>query len=225
MSGEMHEVIELAPEPSLETDAVVVRNEITAAVIEGRDSYFVVIEAVKRIKQLIGKIEGHFAPMKKKSYDLWKTICNQESALTKPLLDAEKAGKRKMSDWDAEQARIQNLAIAKLRAEAEAKEAKAREKEAAKAEKTGDAVRAEEIRAAPSAIPILTVEAEKVAGVTYKEAWGAYEIVDPNLIPREYLTVDAAKIKKYGQAMKQDAKVAGIRFYSTRVVFVKAGEE
>lgn len=219
--NEVHEMIELVPSASLEQDSVTIREEVGKAEITTQESYVVVLGIVQRIKRLIGKIEEHHAPMKKKSDDLHKTICAQEKALTKPLQEAERAGKRKMEAWDAEQKRVREAAAAKLRAEAEAAEARERAKAAKKAEKAGDVEKAAAIREAPSEVPVFVVEAPKVAGVDHREEWGEYEILDPEKIPRAYLCPDHVKMKKHGQVMKQDAVIPGVRFYPTVRTSVK----
>nr|WP_294525808.1 hypothetical protein [uncultured Rhodopila sp.] len=61
----------------------------------------------------------------------------------------------------------------------------------------------------------------KAAGMGFGEAW-EFEIIDAAAIPREFLKVDEAKIGQYVRAMKQSAKIAGVRFFSRPKVSVRA---
>jgi hypothetical protein len=47
---------------------------------------------------------------------------------------------------------------------------------------------------------------------TIRKTWEC-EVIDETQVPREFLMVDTAKLKKYATAMKADAKVAGVRFF------------
>jgi hypothetical protein len=55
-------------------------------------------------------------------------------------------------------------------------------------------------------------EPPKVAGVSMREVW-KFEVTDPSAVPREFCTVDETKIRKVVQALKGDAKIAGVRVY------------
>jgi len=109
-----------------------------------------------------------------------------------------------------------------LRKAAQEKEDKERLRLAEKLEKKGDEVAAMAVLDAPSAVPLIHVAAApKVDGVTYKKVWGAYEVLDFAAIPDEFKMLDEKKARKYGEAMKGDAKVSGMRFFSTTQSSVK----
>jgi membrane protein involved in colicin uptake len=93
---------------------------------------------------------------------------------------------------------------AKLAARAEATEAKAAEK-----------VEALEVRAATVVAPVVTREPPKVAGVATRETW-CFEVTDPTLVPRQYLVVDEARVRKVVQALKGDASIPGVRVWAER---------
>ncbi|MHB8815455.1 MAG: hypothetical protein ACYDAE_19600 [Steroidobacteraceae bacterium] len=61
--------------------------------------------------------------------------------------------------------------------------------------------------------PVVQAEIPKVGGMSGRVVW-KFEVLDPNLVPREFLTVDEAKIRRYVGAMKGDSKIAGVRVYS-----------
>lgn len=95
---------------------------------------------------------------------------------------------------------------AKLQARAAATEAKAAEK-----------VEAIETRAAAVVAPIIQREAPKVAGVATREVW-RFEIIDPTLVPREYLAVDEQRIRKVVAALKGDTTIPGVRVYAEKSI-------
>jgi hypothetical protein len=53
--------------------------------------------------------------------------------------------------------------------------------------------------------------------VSTREVW-KFEITDAAQIPREYLVVDEARIRKVVQALKGDAKIPGVRVYPERQI-------
>jgi hypothetical protein len=72
-------------------------------------------------------------------------------------------------------------------------------------------------RAATVVAPVIQREAPKVSGIATREAW-KFQVEDPALIPREYLMVDEAKIRKVVVALKGDTKIAGVRVYAEKVL-------
>lgn len=59
-------------------------------------------------------------------------------------------------------------------------------------------------------VPSVKIEAQKVAGTTTRTRYD-FEIVDVNLIPREYLIPDTAAIGKVVRAMKEKTNIPGIK--------------
>lgn len=101
--------------------------------------------------------------------------------------------------------------------EAARKERERVEAQARKAAESGKVEKAAQLeqRAATVVAPVIQREAPKVAGLQMREAW-KFEVTDPALVPREYLVVDEARIRKVVQALKGDAKIAGVRVYSEK---------
>jgi DNA repair exonuclease SbcCD ATPase subunit len=169
---------------------------------------------------------------------------------------------RRMSDWKAEQDRIEEDKTRKAEAEAREKEqiererlrkeAEVREAEARRAQKEADAKRrqaeelarkenfarsekarleAEESQRKADAlkqeskeikqeVKDVEVEAkevktktEKVAGLSFRTYW-KFEIVNENLIPRNFLKADAVKIGSFVTEQKELAKIPGVRIFS-----------
>jgi hypothetical protein len=94
--------------------------------------------------------------------------------------------------------------LAADKAKAEAEQARIREEAARK--------QAELEAAVPA--PVARVETK---GISTREDWD-FEILDVNVIPREFLTIDESKLRRYAKAMKVDAIVPGVRFFSKTIV-------
>jgi len=95
---------------------------------------------------------------------------------------------------------------AKLAARAVATEAKAEQR-----------VATLEIQAAAVVAPVIQREAPKVAGIVTREVW-KFEVTDPSLVPRAYLSVDESKIRGVVQSLKGDALIPGVRVYSDKSI-------
>jgi hypothetical protein len=73
------------------------------------------------------------------------------------------------------------------------------------------------LRAATTVAPVIVRDPPKVAGVSTREVW-KFDITDASQIPREYLVVDEARIRKVVQALKGDARIPGVRIYPERQI-------
>ena len=129
-----------------------------------------------------------------------------EAALKRALVVFSDEQERKRR---AEQARLDELARKereRLQRQADAAAAKGREERAAVLESTAAAVVA----------PVAQTVAPKVAGLSFRSVW-QFEVVDPAAVPREYLMVDEAKIRKVVAALKGDTVIAGIKVREERI--------
>lgn len=68
--------------------------------------------------------------------------------------------------------------------------------------------------AATAPAPVAKAETK---GISTRSDW-EFEVLNEAAIPREFLTVDAVKLRKYAKAMKASANVPGVRFYPKTVV-------
>jgi hypothetical protein len=93
-------------------------------------------------------------------------------------------------------------------------EAQGRAAEAAKA-----AERAAEFEERSSTVvaPIIDREPPKVAGISSREVY-RFEVTDPTKVPRQYLSVDEAKIRKVVAALKGDAQIDGVRIWKDNTI-------
>lgn len=125
---------------------------------------------------------------------------------------------RMLGDWHTEKLQKQRL-LQQQADEQAAKERRALELRAQKADAKGDVDKAISIaqQAANVVAPVIRTDAPKIAGQSVREVW-LFVIEDASLVPREYLEVDAAKVRRYVNAMKADAKIPGVRIYSEKRV-------
>jgi hypothetical protein len=145
---------------------------------------------------------------------------DEEARQARAKAEAEAAAARAKADAEARE----------LRAKAEAEAAAGRAAEAAKLQARAE-VRVERAEAKADALqtaatmavaPVVQSARPKVAGVATREVW-TFRVEDETKVPREFLTIDESKLRRYVAAMKGDAKVAGVRIYSERQVAARAG--
>lgn len=114
--------------------------------------------------------------------------------------------------------------------------------EAAAAAAAGDAVRAAQLSAkadskeeagavqaaelqmaaASTVAVIVAADTTKVAGISAMKSNWKFQIDDESKIPREFLCPDEKKLGAYAKAMKESAKVDGIRFFNDPSIAIRA---
>ena len=146
------------------------------------------------------------------------------------IADEEARAARERAERAAAEARAKAEQQAReLRERAEAEAAAGREAKAAKLAARADAkveraeMNADVLQAAAAATvaPVVITEAPKVAGVTMRQVW-RFTIDDESKVPREFLKVDESKVRRYVEAMKADARIAGVRIYTESQVAARA---
>ena len=195
-------------------------------------------EIVNGIGALTKAIQADFRPSKTGAHGAWKAICAQEAGHLERLKEPDTIVRGKLSTWEQEKRRIQaeierkareaaERVAAELRRQAQEEAQKEAEErrlaEAVAAEAAGNTAEAEElletpVEVAPVEVPTVFVpvmSAPKVEGAgAMVETWH-FEIVDAQVVPREYLTVNESAIGKVVGALKGETKIAGVRVYST----------
>lgn len=186
-------------------------------------------EALRRIKLVQKEVAAHFDGPVKAAYDSWKAATALRAKFDEPLKDAERRIKNELARYQAVQeaeARRQQLeAEAKARAEAEA-ERKALEKQAVKADKKGDADKAEALRQEATfvqAAPVVVAGPAKQDGIAYRDEWYA-EVVDLGALPREYLLPNTTALNALAKATKGTVRISGVEFKSRKVVSARSGK-
>ncbi len=207
----------------IDTSAIMKRNE---SMLDKVNAFSITDDAtlaeagayLRGIKSFIREVKEKFKPAKKKAKEAHDEICTLEKECLGPSAEAETIIKKKLSTYTAEQEKLEAERAAKLAAELKEKaEAEAMEL-AENLEANGQKAEAElalEVGVAPVVVPVR--KAAKVAGISYRESWD-FEIVDRDKVPDEFWIIDDSKLTKYARAMKEQAKVEGVRFFSKRVV-------
>jgi len=180
-----------------------VLQKVGALEIRSRDDYTPCAELLKAVKQTSKLVTEAFAPEKKKAQDRLNAIRAEEKKWQDPLATAEKQLKKKMSDFEAAEAK-------RIREE----QARLEEERRKQAEENGG-----ELFPEPPAPPPEPA-APKTEGVHTVTEWH-FEVTDPQAVPREYLVVDEKKIGQVVRAMKGDTDIPGVKVWSTQGVRVR----
>lgn len=107
-----------------------------------------------------------------------------------------------------------------------AKERAKLEEKAAKAAAAGKEAQAAELatRAELVAAPMVSRAPPKVAGLVARKVH-KFEVIDPQLVPREYLSVDESKIRRVVNALGTSAVIAGVRVWTEQSYASRAAGE
>lgn len=203
----------------LETQALSVPDQAKAIVITDTVSYERAGGILLIVKGLRKKIDETFDPIISKAFAAHKEAKAQKTKVETPLLVAEGFLKPMIAVYDRQQEQKRRDDEAKLREEARAKAEAEQTARAEAAERRGDHAAAEAIISAPVVVApvILPTETPKLAGVSIRQNWKA-RVVDEALIPREYLLVNMVALNGIARSLKDQARVAGVEFYSEDVV-------
>jgi vacuolar-type H+-ATPase subunit H len=213
------------------TEALVVLDKSRAIQVFGQPSLTAANDYLLGIKELRRKFDNEFDPGIKQAFAHHRYLTAQKKRWTDPLDEAERTVKPKITAYLVEQDNI--------RLEAERAAERARRQVAKEAEDAADAAtklinegKAGEADAlideATAKIRDINADTPFVPdkpianGTTLRETWD-YEIVDAALIPRTFLVPDLTMIRRYGQNMKHQADVPGIRFFSVKSIASRVG--
>lgn len=116
-----------------------------------------------------------------------------------------------------EQLRLQKIADAEA-----ARQKKILDEKIARAEASGKTEKAEELQMqketiTPIVAPIIAPQIETPKGVSYRDNWTA-EVIDINLIPREYLVVNMQALNAVAKSTKGTLTIPGVKFTSTKIL-------
>ncbi|MDE2020237.1 MAG: hypothetical protein KGJ13_07880 [Patescibacteria group bacterium] len=220
----------------IEKKAVTVAAECAQIVVVTREDCERAASRLQSITMAVKSVVDLFAPMKKKAFETHREITSKEKSLLDPLENAKKhlssqiglfhrkeeeariAAERKLQQEAQEQAKKQaaeeaqrreELAIrksAELEAQGKTEEA---DKVLAHAAATSTAIQTQ----AQNHVPIVHVPAPpKIAGVSIRQTW-KFEIVSPDLVPREYLIPDERAIRARVQSLKDKCSIPGVRVW------------
>lgn len=199
--------------------ALSVPDQARQIIVTNADTYRRAGEVIVYIKQLRKKIADTFRPIKQKIDESKREVLAQERAADLPLMDAENYLSPQIIAYDREQERIRREEEARLREIARKQEEERRMQEALAAEAEGQAEVADAIINEPTYVPPVVVgrSIPKVAGMSIRDNW-TFRIVNPAIIPREYLKVDEVKIGGVVRSLKDQCRIPGIEVYKESTV-------
>jgi hypothetical protein len=197
---------------------------------ESKEAAVNVLSAIARAKTEADRARlGFVTPLKQYTSGVDKLF----RELLAPIVQADQVVRRKLLDYDrAEKAR---LAEAEAQAERERLRSAALLKEATKADTAGEAHVADELLEQAAGAETNAHNAAKVAAVpppprTFSTPFGAsattrrvwtYEVVDPALIPREYLIPDAMRLQREVNAGLL-RELPGLRIFERETLSVRS---
>ena len=210
--------------------ALAIPDKIRALVVTDQASLNVALAYRMDIKAFRMRVNEEFDKGIHQAYEHHRHLTAQKRKYTDRLDEADKINNPKIATYLDEQDRIRYEAqraaqLAKEKIEREAQEAadkaqalieKGRVKEADKVVERA-AERIEQIQVAAPVVP----EKTYAAGTTLREDW-TFEITNVELIPRKFLVPDLTMIRRYGQNMKHQAIVPGVRFYTVKSVMSRS---
>lgn len=150
------------------------------------------------INQSLKRIRGLFAPAEEAGEKYLRAIKDAHNAY---VMEEQRKAR-------AEEARLAEIA------RKEAEELKEKAKDEAFAGNTEVAQDLEQqAEETETLVPTVAANVRKVDAVAMKTYWSA-EVVDINLVPREYMIVDQKKLNALAVATKGPSNIAGVRFVS-----------
>ena len=173
---------------------------------------------ISRLQAQKKKVVEFFADPKKKAADAHKAIVNAEKAMLMPVDTRINALKCATTRWYA--AEQQRIAAEEEKAQKEAEEM---EKLAAEAEESGDSETAQEAIIAATLAQATVTVMPKSKGTAMRELWSAV-VVDPSLVPREYLIVNQKALDALARATKGSVTIPGVKFEKTFVNSTRSAE-
>jgi hypothetical protein len=161
--------------------------------INSQTSYEAVVEHNKAIKQFISGVIQFMKPMKQKTHEAHKAVCDQEKALLEPFQKADSLERQRMRGWYELQ----------------------RKKEA---EKRAKALAAAEAKGEDAPPPPVVQNKAKVDGVTYQENyevaitdWDALVLaIAKGKFPRNWIQVNLGEIKRFANNTKGQMAIPGV---------------
>ena len=151
-----------------------------------------------------------------------KAVTAKQNGLVGLFKDVENTAKSLLKAYDQEQERIAREEAARVAREAEEILRKEREVEAERLAEQGRDDEAIEILEKPSQVvapPKVKIQAA-ASGNSYRDNWTA-RVVDPQVVPRQFLIVDERALNAFAKATKGQNPVAGVEFVNDKILVGK----
>lgn len=210
--------------PDLEFEVYSLQTTAAEFAIASQDDCAEAATVLKQIKAMQATVKETFDEPVKKAHEAHKSIVAARDKHLTPLIEAERVIKSKVGQY---QSLLEDQRMATMRAEQErleAEERARREKEAAelKRQKTPEAkAAAKELLAAPVVVTVeAPAELPKTEGLSFRWVYD-FKVVDPNILPREYMMPNEAKIRAVVKADKEQANIPGVQIIKTKQTTVR----
>ncbi len=168
------------------------------------------------LKSLEKSIIETFAEAKEKAFQTHRAITSAEAKHLEPVKQARTIIKCKMSDFQEKERKEREAEEARLRQEAQKRAEDEALAQAEAAHKLGDTEQAQAILEAPLVVAPVVLAPTIQKSKTVIRTVTKYRIVNPNLVPREYLTIDEQKIGAIGRATKGTIRIPGVDFFQEK---------
>lgn len=207
-----------------------IEQKAESVVVNSDDGFAYAGELTKQIKQMQEKVTDYWEPMRKTTYEAYKSVTNHKKEMLDPLASAEKILKKKMGAYTLQKEKERREREEELRRQAEA-EMNRKLEEAAKAESEGDALGAEmamteaEVMENVATTAVIKPEAPTMKGVSTTKTWKITK-VDPTTVPThvqgvEIRPVDEKAVLRLIKATKGTIKIPGITYEEDVAVSVR----
>ena len=187
---------------------------------------------VTDLQALKKEVKETFGPMKRKTDAAHKEVCTQESSFLKPIDEALRTVKTRMSGYLQVQEQARRAKQARLEAEARKAEEDRRLEAAAALEAAGHQEEAERVLEEPQveAPPPPVAAPPKVAGISSRDKWTA-EVTDfaalvrsvaSGKAPLAVLSVDQSAVNKLASTHQERLDVPGLKVRCEKIIAARA---
>ncbi len=188
--------------------------------IRSADERAAAVEAVRAIRRRAEQWLQAVEETVKTAHAAWKAAVAHRDSILVPLKELEAKVKEAIIRFDREQEELRKKEEEKIRAqiEKEKQELQARLESAKKAEtKAAIELRLNALRGAEVSLPSAQ---NKTEGEYTAEVW-KWEVENPDLVPRSYLTIDEKKINQVVRIMKGQTNIPGIKVWKETQLRIK----
>lgn len=216
---------------SIDTEKVQTSTDVTVLcknaeiTISNQGDYDSAATILKAVKARYKEIDEQRKEITKPLDVAKKSVMDLFNLPLKALEKAESTIKGLMIGYTEEQqrkAREEQIRLQKLADQEAAKQKKILDEKIARAEASGKIEKVEELQqqkenVVPIIAPVIAPQIDTPKGVSYKDNWYA-EIIDTNLIPREYLIPNMNMLNKIASSTKGTLTIAGVQFRSEKIL-------
>lgn len=207
--------------PHVEAEAHDMERHAIALPVNDDETNLTAGEFLVAIRGLRRRIDETFDPVIGAAHKAHGAAIAAKKRHADPVDAAERIVKRKIADYSLAEESRRREEEARLQAAARVREEDARLAEAVLLEQAGESALAESVIAAPVVVaPVVLPPPPKVHGVSTRTTWN-FRIVNPAIIPRDFLTPDLGKIGGVVRALKGYANIPGVEAYEDRTVAVR----